>query len=184
MAPLADATANFRWQRDSTPLSKPETVATLIACYLVAVLALRLLVNRPIPLPVGIAALHNAILCFGSLTMFLGTAYEVCKVITVNQPTQLLACSPHLQFTVKCQPEGEQVTLCDTHAAQVMLESGSSTWLFCLPKGTPVEVGTAHQCRKALYHLCLMYLSGESHSSRVGCTGGAMCTTFPNTMSS
>ena len=52
-----------------------------------------MLVKRPFPVPMGVAALHNAILCFGSLTMFLGTAYEVCKVITVSQLTQYTVCS-------------------------------------------------------------------------------------------
>ena len=143
MIALADATASFRWQRNSTPLSRPETVAALTVCYLIAVLLLRLLVKKPVPMPVGIAALHNAILCFGSLAMFLGTAYEACKV---SSGCHLIHFNAHvsirqvLRTCQQCRLGGT----CANNATQVVLATGSSTWLFCLPKGTPIEVNTAH----------------------------------------
>lgn len=108
MISLADATANFRWQRNSTPLSKPETVATLIAFYLIAVLLLRFLVKKPVPVPVGIAALHNAILCFGSLAMFLGTAYEARKVSTGCHLKHFNARASKWQVLRMCQQLGNQ----------------------------------------------------------------------------
>ena len=117
MVSLADSTASFRWQCNSTPLSKPETVATLIVCYLVAVLLLRLLVKKPVPVPVGIAALHNAILCFGSLAMFLGTAYEARKVSTGSHLNHFDARVFKQQVLRMCQHLGDQGTCANKHCA-------------------------------------------------------------------
>ena len=117
MISLAEATANFRWQRNSTPLSKPETVATLIVCYPIAVLLLRLLVKKPVPVPVGIAALHNAILCFGSLAMFLGTAHEARKVSTGCHLKHFIECAFIWQVLRLCQQLGDQGTCADKRCA-------------------------------------------------------------------
>ena len=117
MISLAEAMADFRWQRNSTPLSKPETVATLVVCYLIAVLLLRLLVKKPVPVPVGIAALHNAILCFGSLAMFLGTAYETRKVSTGSHLKHFDARVSKRQALRLCQQLEDQGTCVDKRCA-------------------------------------------------------------------
>ena len=77
---FAHSITQFQWRLGITPLSSPVTLAALVLLYLAGVLALRLTVKRPVSVPVSVAALHNAILCFGSLAMFVGTAYESYQV--------------------------------------------------------------------------------------------------------
>ncbi len=77
---FAQSITQFQWRRGITPLSSPVTLAALVLLYLAGVLALHLTVKRPVSVPLPVAALHNAILCFGSLAMFVGTAYESYQV--------------------------------------------------------------------------------------------------------
>lgn len=65
---------NFAWVRDRTPASSYTFVAASVVGYPMAVLALQFLLRgRKKPVPLGyFPALHNLVLCLGSLIMFVG----------------------------------------------------------------------------------------------------------------
>ena len=65
---------NFAWVRDRTPASSYTFVAASVVGYPMAVLALQFLLRgRKKPVPLGyFPALHNLVLCVGSLIMFVG----------------------------------------------------------------------------------------------------------------
>ena len=64
----------FAWVRDQTPASSYTFVAASVVGYPTAILALQFLLRgRKTPVPLGyFPALHNLVLCVGSLIMFLG----------------------------------------------------------------------------------------------------------------
>ena len=70
----------FQWQRSVTPVSDPRIVAAAVAAYLALVGLGRAVIVKPLWLPRAAPALHNLILCLGSLLMFLGTAHESWRV--------------------------------------------------------------------------------------------------------
>lgn len=71
---------DFKWEPGVTPLSTHGSLAVCVAVYLVSVTALKLVIRHPVKVPTWIAAVHNLILCIGSLIMFIGTAYESLQV--------------------------------------------------------------------------------------------------------
>lgn len=72
--------SQFKWQQGVTPLSSFHAVVACCCVYLVTILGLKALISWPISLPKAVPAIHNFILCFGSLLMFLGAGWEAIKV--------------------------------------------------------------------------------------------------------
>ena len=66
----------FNWESRAVPMSRPVEAYSSIATYLAGIFILKQALPRPVEVPSWIAALHNLVLCLGSLVMFLGTAYE------------------------------------------------------------------------------------------------------------
>ena len=66
----------FDWDSRAVPMSRPVEAYSSIAAYLAGIFVLKQALPRPVKVPTWIAALHNLVLCLGSLVMFLGTAYE------------------------------------------------------------------------------------------------------------
>ena len=66
----------FDWESRAMPMSRPVEAYSSIAAYLAGIFVLKQALPRPVGIQSWIAALHNLVLCLGSLVMFLGTAYE------------------------------------------------------------------------------------------------------------
>ncbi len=77
---IGDLREGFDWYTRDVPMSRPIEAYSSIAVYLAGIFVLKLLFQRPVTVPTAIAAMHNLILCLGSLVVFLGTAYESLKV--------------------------------------------------------------------------------------------------------
>jgi len=71
---------SFQWRPSQTPLASDRSVVVSCVSYLAVIGVLRCVIRSPIRLPRIIPALHNVILCLGSLVMFIGTGWEVNKV--------------------------------------------------------------------------------------------------------
>ena len=76
---LLGSLQDFHWDTESTPLALPRDVALSCLGYLLSVGSLRSIISRPLLIPRIVPAIHNAILCLGSLAMFLGTGWEVWR---------------------------------------------------------------------------------------------------------
>ena len=61
------------------PMSRPVDAYSSIVVYLSGIFILRQVLKRPVEFPTWIPALHNLVLCLGSLVMFLGTTHESAK---------------------------------------------------------------------------------------------------------
>ncbi len=72
--------SDFQWQYGVTPLSTYSSVAVGVTVYVLVVAFLPKYIRQPVAIPAAITGLHNLILCFGSLAMFLGAAFEGTRV--------------------------------------------------------------------------------------------------------
>ena len=98
LAAISDSIAHFKWQPGVTPLSSPHVVLAFAAGYPVTAIFLSWILSktRSSPFPLGyIPAAHNAVLCAGSLIMFLGTIHAVLldtgslyQVLTRPRPSE------------------------------------------------------------------------------------------------
>lgn len=70
----------FRWSRESTPLAHPAFPVAGMLLYLATVFTLKRAVKTPVRIPIAVAAVHNLILCLGSLAMFVGTLQALWQV--------------------------------------------------------------------------------------------------------
>ena len=74
----------FDWENRAMPMSRPFEAYSSIAAYLAGIFVLKQALSRPVDVPTWMAALHNLVLCLGSLVMFLGTAYESSQAELVS----------------------------------------------------------------------------------------------------
>ena len=77
--------SDFEWQRGTTPLSSYSSVTACVVLYFTTVAILPGVLRKAMPVPTILSALHNVTLCFGSLIMFVGTAFEAVKVSLFSQ---------------------------------------------------------------------------------------------------
>lgn len=96
---------SFSWKRGKTPASSPVVLSVIVAAYPLTVLFVQwLLKARKAPVPIGsIPAVHNLVLCLGSLVMFLGTLQAA---YVDSQENQWLWASEGKYTWLVCFPPG------------------------------------------------------------------------------
>ena len=131
---------SFDWENRAMPMSQPVEAYSSIFIYLSGVFILNYALPRPTGVPTWIAALHNLVLCLGSLVMFLGTAYESSKanlaftksnLSTVDDPRKSF--SPCCDILSRTGADLTTIRLCDVDVlpSQIHTDKGSS-WA-CVP---------------------------------------------------
>ena len=133
--------SDFRWQPGVTPLSSPMAVAVGVVGYCLTVALLPRLLRRPVSVPAAISGLHNLILCFGSLAMFIGAIYESLQV----QRPAAEGIDAAARLLVKAENGGNAFKQhCDKLIFAASLQEarrrGSLAWMYCLPPGTAIQV--------------------------------------------
>lgn len=100
---INDVMEVFDWEGRAMPMSRPIDAYSSILVYLAGIFILKHALSRSIEVPTWIAALHNLVLCLGSLVMFLGTAYESSKADLASSESNLsIVDSPESDFSPCC----------------------------------------------------------------------------------